>query len=110
MLTTLHIALNNCPEYIIREAECVLLKLAELSPGSEAIRLKLSHRGMFYRADIHAGCSGRYLSVSSNSRYLDDALEDSYMEISDLLFPFKDLKSDEDSRKVLIRENEGERK
>lgn len=88
MLTTLHIALNNCPEYIIREAECVLLKLAETSPGSEVFRLKLSHRGMFYQVDIDAGYSGRHLSVSSNSRYLDDALEDSYTKISDLFYSF----------------------
>ena len=85
MITVMHVALNNCPGYIIWEAEAILSKLKKSASQSYALRLKLSRSNMFYLADIRIDFSEKHLSVSSKSRYLMDALEDSFAKISALL-------------------------
>jgi hypothetical protein len=81
MTNTLHVAVNNCPEYIAREAEILIAKLGEIAPHSDAVSLKLSRNGMFYRSDMSIELSGRSITSDSQSRYLNEALEDSFLGI-----------------------------
>ena len=81
MTTTLHVALRTCPEYITREAEILLARLGELAPDSDTVSLKLSRNGMFYSSDMSIEFPGKSITANSQSRYLNEALEDSFLDI-----------------------------
>lgn len=85
MKSILHIALRSCPDYLQEEAETLLSRMGEFLPGKDTLDLKLGKKGTFYEVVFQIDSPDEHLSTITRSRYLEDALEDSFTSMIDLL-------------------------
>jgi hypothetical protein len=105
MKSTLHIALETFPDYILKEAEILVASLGEIAPNSDYIYLRLGKNDILYQVEFRVDYVGEHFSSLSKSRYLKDALEDSFTKILNLLYSFNSPPEDESLTEVTSDES-----